>query len=190
MIWRQVPRINLVSTQAPTKFAPKTLGLGGLLLVALGATAYLYLSLSSMKTEVEALTQDLDGYTNETAQSRDSLSEIETELQTIITQVQELDDGSSVAGQALEELRVARTDWAYGLDALLGVDGTDVRISKVVTQPNAKLLVTLAGSGFQALGTFQDHMRKDEVEDILELVTLNSASTESGFTIAAEIRVR
>ena len=98
LTWRQVPRISLVSAHRATALTPQTLGLSGLVLVALVAAAYTYLSLSSMKTEVEVLTKDLDRFTGQVSQARDSLSEVESELGAVVQQIKEL-DGAGGADQ-------------------------------------------------------------------------------------------
>lgn len=148
----------------------------------------LYRDTASTNDTAAVLKTDLDSDLSIVSAEQSAVAERNAKITALVNEINQLDAQRDLLNQVREELDSAWVDWGGLVEALLGVDGPDVRLNKVVAEPGRKMKVTATAVDVAAIGRFQDHLKS--VSDILVLHNFQWEQSDSSLMITAIVEVR
>ena len=181
--WRRVPKINLLPTIRRTATA-KLVILGLILVLAIEG--------------IVALTvfNDLSGTRDDTAQTSLALSGaerrltfIETEIQDLHSQIDQLRRGSGTSEDAFTAIDAKRVDWGASIAGIFGAQIPGVRFELVVTDTSTGKVI-LSGTADDVAGVVGFQAQLAQASNLILLESLRWEEGEASLSFSADLSVR
>ena len=193
--WRKVPRLSVVDGARGPAITPLVLllafaALAGLFALQYTARDYIRAGEDAERAgaRIESTQAVISREETLMAGQDEKLSEAAGQLAAMQEQSVQGDTSQGEAAQAYEGL-IARIDWAIAFEILLGVDGDMISFRNVSAEPDGKIEASgVAIGGLNALRELQAYL--GEVDDVLDLLSLQSEDEEGIRTFSVEIAVR
>lgn len=186
--WRRVPKVDMLPESRLGVWTPVLLALLAVIVVEAVVLRYLYSDFLVTGEETAFAVARLTDAERLRSQEESTVAGLDATIQELDAQIEQLSGALAQAGQRLSERESRRAEWAAPLQALLGADGPEVRLERVVAGPDRVMELTGTATGVAAMRTFQAHMLS--VGDALDLRSLQWEEGDESLVFTAEVRVR
>ena len=180
--WRRVPRINLLPRTGRTPTA-KLVIVGLILFLVIEGIVAL-----SMSTGVSGTRDDTEQTRLALAGAERRLTFIETEIQDLHSQIDQLRRGSGTSEDAVSAIDAKRVDWGASIAGMFVAQIPGVRFESVVTEPSTGKIAIL-GTADDVAGVVGFQAQLGQASNLVLLESLRWEEGEESLSFSADLSV-
>ena len=181
--WRRVPKINLLPRIGRTSTA-KLVIVGLILVLVIEGIVALTMSagLSGIQDDTEQTNLALAG-------AERQLTFIETEIQDLHSQIDQLRRGSGTSEDAFTAINAKRVDWGASIAGMFGAQVPGVRFELVVTDTSTGKMI-ISGTADDVAGVVGFQAQLAQASNLVLLESLRWEEGEASLSFSADLSVK
>ena len=180
--WRRVPKINLLPKTGRTPTARLVIGALILVLVIEGIVAL------TMSTGLSSTRDDTEQTRLALAGAERQLTFIETEIQGLHSQIDQLRRGSGTSADVHAAIDAKRVDWGASIAGMFSAQVPGVRFESVVADtPAGKVMISGTADNVAGVVGFQAQL--GQASDLVVLESLRWEEGEESLSFSADLSV-